>query len=267
MYKLTLQNRTALWDYLCHEPEMNLFFLGDLENFGFESENVEFYAMDRSDKKDFDCVLLRYHDHFQLYSIYEDYDAEAVAAFLSTFPEVLDLNGKENVISRIAHFFPKFTMRPTYMSRCNQILTDAPLPDGITIRTLENSDAAAAIDMYLLIDEFAKTYRNQREKQIALLQESIARGELILGAFQADDQIAALGQTTAAYSESAMIIGIAAHPEMRGQGIASALVSELCTRTFANGCKYICLFYDNPKAGAIYRRIGFTEIGKYVMFR
>ena len=89
MYKLTLQDRTALWDYLCHEPEMNLFFLGDLENFGFESENVEFYAMDRSDEKDFDCVLLRFHDHFQLYSIYEDYNAEAVAAFLSTFSEIL----------------------------------------------------------------------------------------------------------------------------------------------------------------------------------
>ena len=74
MYKLTLQNRAALWNYLCHEPEMNLFFLGDLENFGFESENVEFYAMDRSDEKDFDCVLLRFHDHFQLYSIYEDYN-------------------------------------------------------------------------------------------------------------------------------------------------------------------------------------------------
>ena len=222
--------------------------------------------MDRSDEKDFDCVLLRFHDHFQLYSIYEDYHAEAVAAFLSTFSEVADLNGKETVIAHVANFFPKFKMRPTYMSRCNQILTDAPLPDGITIRALDDSDAAAAVDMYLLIDEFAKTYRNQREKQIKLIQDSIARGELILGAFQDDGQIAALGQTTAAYSESAMIIGIATHPEMRGRGIASALVSALCKRTFANGCKYICLFYDNPKAGAIYHRIGFTEIGKYILF-
>jgi predicted GNAT family acetyltransferase len=29
--------------------------------------------------------------------------------------------------------------------------------------------------------------------------------------------------------------------------------------------KYLCLFYDNPKAGNIYKRLGFKDVDKWVM--
>jgi predicted GNAT family acetyltransferase len=29
--------------------------------------------------------------------------------------------------------------------------------------------------------------------------------------------------------------------------------------------QFLCLFYNNPEAGAIYRRIGFREMGAYMI--
>ena len=31
--------------------------------------------------------------------------------------------------------------------------------------------------------------------------------------------------------------------------------------------KLLCLFYDNPEAGRIYKRLGFTDIGMWTMYR
>ena len=40
-------------------------------------------------------------------------------------------------------------------------------------------------------------------------------------------------------------------------------IIDMRTNTKKN--KYLCLFYDNPKAGAIYKRLGFIDTEKWVM--
>ncbi len=41
-------------------------------------------------------------------------------------------------------------------------------------------------------------------------------------------------------------------------------LSKLCSDLLKRN-KTLCLFYDNPKAGRVYRRIGFKEIGIWTM--
>lgn len=64
---------------------------------------------------------------------------------------------------------------------------------------------------------------------------------------------------------SAMIVSVATRPGFRGRGYASATVAALCRGAFAGGKQFLCLFYDNPDAGRIYRRLGFAELGQYAM--
>jgi predicted GNAT family acetyltransferase len=80
-----------------------------------------------------------------------------------------------------------------------------------------------------------------------------------------DGRIASAAATTAENSASAMVVGVATTPEYRGQGLATRVVSGLCRDVLAGGRAFLCLFYDNPAAGAIYRRIGFQETGTWVM--
>lgn len=41
-------------------------------------------------------------------------------------------------------------------------------------------------------------------------------------------------------------------------------MTKLCHELLAEG-KMLCLFYDNPEAGSIYKRLGFEDIGKWMM--
>ncbi|MNB76202.1 Acetyltransferase (GNAT) family protein [compost metagenome] len=79
-----------------------------------------------------------------------------------------------------------------------------------------------------------------------------------------EGRVIATASTTAENSVSAMVISVATHPDYRGQGLASGVVSALCSELNTEG-KSLCLFYDNPKAASIYKRIGFHDVGDWTM--
>lgn len=72
--------------------------------------------------------------------------------------------------------------------------------------------------------------------------------------------------TTAENSQSAMIVGVGTRPGYGKKGYATHCMLKLCRDLLAEG-KSICLFYDNPAAGRIYKRIGFEDIGFWSMVR
>jgi len=78
-------------------------------------------------------------------------------------------------------------------------------------------------------------------------------------------QIIASAGTTAENSASAMIVGVCTARGHRGRGIASRLVSFLCSQLIGQRFQSLALFYDNPEAGHIYRRLGFTDAGDWMM--
>ncbi|MNN97268.1 FR47-like protein [compost metagenome] len=61
-----------------------------------------------------------------------------------------------------------------------------------------------------------------------------------------------------------MLVAVATHPDYRGQGLATRVVAKLCTDLLAEG-KSLCLFYNNPQAGLIYKKLGFSDIGSWTM--
>lgn len=264
------KDREEILRYVRKEPEMNLFLIGDIENFGVESETVNFYLHEEKDRWDF--LILRFHQFYILYSQYEDYNAAEAIAFLSEQEKVDCISGKTVLLERIAAAFPQWKIDSTYMSRCNDIEDGAESsfgePDGLVIRRLEREDVAEAIDLLSDIEEFAKTYKKkERKEQIRRMEEEMAQGsKAAVGGFLNGSMIS-VASTSAENSESAMVVGVATVKEHRGKGYASAVVRALCQDCFERGKKYICLFYDNPVAGRIYNRIGFKELGEYGMLR
>lgn len=73
-----------------------------------------------------------------------------------------------------------------------------------------------------------------------------------------------VAQTTAENSKSAMVVGVATRKDCRGKGLMSQCLSKLCRDVLAEG-KSLCLFYDNPKAGRVYHKLGFVSIDKWAM--
>lgn len=263
--ELKNEDRKLILEYIRQEPEMNLFMLGDLENYGVCSENINFYAGECDDGS-WDFLLLRFYEYYLIYSPDLDYDCDTAAEFLQARqPE--SISGKLELVQKLQPFFPQFSVQPTYMSRCNQVKSTYAAPEELSIRLLTEEDIPESVDLYLKIIEFAKTYEGRREKSIQTAKEVLRTGgKTIMGGYR-NGVLTAIAETAAENSESAMITGVATDPHARGNGYASAVVSQLCRSCFSQGKDFLCLFYDNPAAGRIYKRIGFEEVGQYAMLR
>jgi uncharacterized protein len=81
-----------------------------------------------------------------------------------------------------------------------------------------------------------------------------------------DEQMTACVSTTAENSISAMIVGVCTRKEYRRKGLATSIMQKLFKDVLNEG-KVLCLFYNNPEAGRIYKRLGFRDIGKWTMYR
>lgn len=262
MRRCTEADRQAILDYIDHEPEINLFIYGDVETVGVDTPPVQVWAESGSGGWDF--LILQYFDNYILYSQNPVYDVDAAVAFLRE-RNVQGVSGKKELLARLAPHFPGKSCKLTYMSRCNAVnpAFAAQPPAGITVRELGPDDLDQTLGLLRGIEEFSDSYHGEAREREELAQ-CWKCGGMMMGAFK-KERLVSTAQTTAASSRSAMVVGVATRPEERGHGYASAVVAELCRRSFAQGREFLCLFYDNPAAGRIYHRIGFAEVGSWSM--
>ncbi len=212
---------------------------------------------------------LKYFDFYIVYSQNAAYDAQAVAAFLQD--KTIDcISGKAQLVERLQPYFPELTVRRTYLSRCGKPGRRAARikTADAQLKRLNAEDAADVCTLLSQIEEFADTYRGENaiEKNTRQMVMNLAHGSILYGVY-ANGALVATAATSAANSVSAMVVGVATLPAYRNRGYASAAVARVCRDSFAEGKNFLCLFYDNPDAGRIYRRIGFKEIGQYAMMR
>lgn len=262
MRKLKEEDRQQLLEYVSREPEMNLFFIGDIENYGIDTEEVSIYVQE--DRQGWDCVLLRYFDFYIIYSQKEKYQAAAVAEFLEG--RAVDcISGKTGLVKQMAPFYRDKKIQETLMCRCDRNSLGRSGTAAAEIRRLAEADIPEMMRLYLEITEFAPSYRDPKksEKQLA---EEFGKGELAVGMYK-NGRLVSLAKTSASNSRSTMLVGVATALDERKKGYATAVIEELCRQVFEEKREFICLFYDNPEAGRIYRRMGFEEIGPYSMMR
>lgn len=266
MIALTEKDRPAILEYLSAEPEMNLFFIGDIESYGVDTPPVQIYAHPAAGSWDF--LLLQYFDFYIVYTRGQTYDTAALAEFLKE-RRVDCLSGKLELLEPMTAYFPQRTLEPTYLCRCNAVNQDAcrPLPAGTELRRLTEADLDEVTRLLLEVEEFADSYKGEDGPQRCRRgnAENLKNG-LLYGLFE-NGRMVCTAQTSADNSQSAMVVAVATDKSARGRGYASNVVSALCRASFARGKQFLCLFYDNPVAGRIYHRIGFETIGRYAMLK
>jgi aminoglycoside 3-N-acetyltransferase len=259
------QDREMILAYLRSEPEYNLFLIGDIENFGMATDFQDVMAFRKDGRTN--SVLLRYHHGFIPYSQDKDFALPPLLAALDT-PNLRFLSGKRTVMDRLKPYFPDYCWRTTYLMRLGKEgLAEAadmrPEPAGLVMRTATVEDIPQLVDFLTSIAEFAR--QGTREERIGQLEKGISIDRSHYYLYWHDGQVIASAGTAAENSLSAMVIAVATAPQWRGIGLASRLVDALSRDLLAERMQYLCLFYDNPAAGRIYRRLGFIDVGEWVM--
>ncbi|MBN2604258.1 MAG: GNAT family N-acetyltransferase, partial [Bacilli bacterium] len=117
-------------------------------------------------------------------------------------------------------------------------------------------------DLLESIDEFAYASK-AREDFVEDKMTSLKMGDTYF--IEDNHEIIASVAATAESSVSAVVVAVATKENFRNKGLATALMCKLMDEYIHVKKKALCLFYDNPKAGNIYKRLGFKEMDMWVM--
>ena len=263
MIKLKESERSRLLRYLATEPEINMFFIGVIENHCIDSDEVTVFAEVNSTKDGWNIVILKYYDNYILYSHDDVYKVNDVVNLLKE--DIVDsINGKANIIRRIAPFFPNMKVEEKTMLRLDN-LKETPFELGkVKVRLLKPEDAGMIIDLYAQNIEFESNFLNNREKYIIERRNNLA-GEGIAVGLMYKNKLVSVAEISADNDLTGLIVGIATHPKYYGQGFATQAITALCSEAFRRGKKHICVFHDNPKIKNLLTNIGFEEKSHYAL--
>ncbi|MCF8009434.1 MAG: GNAT family N-acetyltransferase [Halanaerobiales bacterium] len=258
--ELNENDKAKVIKYLIAEPALNLFMLGDIENYGFN--NVDFQRLwgEFDNQGKIKSVLLRYYDNNIIYSR-GDYNVEKISEVIkANNPKML--TGKKESVQKLDSFLEISNKRDTYFTKLNKA---KELYKGNLLNKVKKTrvkEVKYLWELHKRIKEFDDLESLERKEK--KYKDKTGRGYHILN--EKGNKAISCAETTAENSYSAMIIGVATDPDYRNKGLASAVMSKLCKEVLKEG-KELCLFYDNPKAGKIYKRIGFEDIGIWSMWK
>jgi uncharacterized protein len=257
--RLTKHDHDQLFSFLQKEPSFNLFIIGDIESFGYDADFQEIWGeLDETGK--LKAVLLRYYNSYIPYA-QGNFDVEGFAALIrQTSASSFILSGKSAIVGRFEQWLPLGNKRVMYFCECDTDEHANEMDHSIEIKEATLEDVDRIIELRRRIAEFV-VGPNAREMLVKGMEAKTARTYYI----EKNGNIVASASTSAENSLSAMIVGVCTDEEHRKKGYASAIVAKLIRDLLSEG-KTLCLFYDNPKAGSIYKRLGFRDIGTWTMY-
>lgn len=242
------QDRAQVMDYLNKERVLNLFFVGDINNFGFDHDFQKVY-MDEDEQGVIQAVYLRYHDSFLMSSYTKTIDQEFVNRIIQE-EKIMHISGEQSCVDAIELagfknddcYFCKMVNQPELPTKTIEVATIEDIPEINQVLT-------AAFDHEVVVREetlLTKTGRTYFMRE--------------------NGKIVAVASSTAETDGLAMIVGVGTIEECRGKGYASEVMKKLCSDLLKED-KVPCLFYNNPAAGRIYHRLGFEDIGRWALRR
>lgn len=251
MHKCVEADRKKLTDYLYQNPALNLFIIGDLYNYGFDSEIQDIYVDE--DETGIHGLILRYRNSLLVQSdegkIYPDFIAELIAHHQITsingeasLVEKYKLTGKENILC--------------YFSQCKELKN---APEMTAVESFGPEDAQE-------ISEVFKSAFKNFSANLDEIQESLAKKLDRVYGVRVDGKIVSIARSTAECPGLAMLVGVATLASFRNHGYAQQTVAKLTADLLAEG-KAPCLFYENPIAARIYERLGYNRVGKWRIVR
>jgi hypothetical protein len=263
MHKATNKDIKDIMDFVSLEPEFNIFTIGDLESFSLDNDKCQVFL--HASNKEIKAVILLYHTYLTLY--FRDFSIE-LNSVINKLDELLKngatvLSGKKEVIETVQGKLAAQIKSTSddYFAKCEVIIPMKDLPME-KVQFATEKDAREIVELFDRIPEF------HGQNSIEEYAETLKDGSRKTTILKINDQIVSTASSTAETKDSAMIIGVATEPNsrFRRKGYASACVSKLVQDLNSRG-KSACLFYDNPAAGSIYKKIGFRDMGFWKMLR
>jgi len=259
--KLSAEFAKKILDYVIDEKEYNLYIISNMENQGFEKEYITYYG-DVDNEGKLKGIMVKFFNIYTIYTKSENWDKEGFVDILND-SELGMISGKERFVEELiksglqveefeAHHYA--TMR-------EQKSEESDKQGNGKIDKLEKV-TTDMVEEVVQLRESIPEFMKGSGKFGQILREGISNGTARAYCIRDKGKMVAFAQTSAENSQSAMITSVMTHLDHRKKGYATLCVEKLCYELIEDGIS-LCLYYVNPDAGKIYRKIGFKEIGTW----
>jgi predicted GNAT family acetyltransferase len=254
---LTALSYDLIYTFCNQNPALNLYFLGNLESLGVESDICQFWGSFDDDGA-LTGVLMRYMDGWNI--------ADGPGCDYAGFGQIVDGHpaGAARLQDNTRHVesFLPYLQRYQAQETSTEYLCDldpldfTPTCKSWPVRRAAISDFDALCRFYAAAGHMSRTPRG--------VERPLQDGRVFI--VEVGNQIVSSVLTNAETKRLAMIGGVFTPPAHRGAGYASTAMVALCRSLIADGIRPV-LYYDNPAAGGIYRRLGFKDLGLWKSVR
>ncbi|WP_407269245.1 GNAT family N-acetyltransferase [Radiobacillus sp. PE A8.2] len=257
--QLTSNDHAICQQLINKNPAENLFIIGDIEAYGYEQDFQQVWGdFDENDK--LRAVLLRYEQNYIPFAD-GDFDAEGFAAIINQDENGKMMSGLKQITAAVEPYIAKdiISKREMYYAKCTQV----EQLDDVTevVKLAKVADIPKLKKLLTNVPEFSGIQFNADSKK-RNMEKGVARTYYI----EREGEMASSVSTAAENSISAMVVAVCTNANHKKQGLATQCLTKLSYDLLAEG-KELCLFYDNPEAGKIYKRIGFQDIGYWTMYK
>ncbi|MFI3212459.1 MAG: GNAT family N-acetyltransferase [Eubacteriales bacterium] len=252
--RLTLcreRDQEILLTYLKKDPVRNTFLIGDILNYGFDSEIQSVWA--DFEYKECKAVYLWFCNNLLIYSEEEKLYEDSMEAIL-LMKKPSQVMAKKSHLEQMQPYLESFSIHSKDLFALNNRKKETKTRYQYKVAT--NQDANRIYD-FLQSGELAPLYAAKE-----MVEKRIETGEGVHYFMEEEGQIVAHINSAAATPYSVMIGGLFTRAEDRGKGYASFLVEELSKRLVEEG-KTPCLISNHLSENNLFLALGFDRIGEF----
>jgi len=258
---LTEADAEALADLCARHPLRLLTPRLNIDLYGFQGPSLRSWGAFLPNGRTMIGLLFRLNNTM----IAVDGDGECSAAFSAVIDSetgVAGVRGSSEVVSGIQAGLRRYNPTDWEDSFFLRLLRAPGCPPE-TLALARRADMADLDKLACLYAEAGTMYRSRANVATKLAETRVfVVEEPALGRRAA--RIASCALLSPEGRDAGLIGGVFTLPSARGKGYAAACVSALAI-DIQRDAKLPCLFYENPIAGRIYRRLGFEECGRWAV--
>jgi predicted GNAT family acetyltransferase len=241
-------DREKINAWLYRKKEINLFFIGDIANSGFESKDQKVWLDE--DEKGIHALYLLWHSSLDIQS-YEGRIDEAFLEELRRKHRIVSIAGERHLIEPL-----KLEGLPVHtdcrFAALHRMQGDPVTRDAVFLGEEDAEEIA----------ELLKKSFGENAGSASIIQRTMQEGSGRYVGVLVNGKVVSTASSSAECDGLAMAVCVCTDPAYRRRGYASECIAFLCENLLAEK-KTPCLFYENPEAARIYKKLGFEDIGQW----
>lgn len=230
------------------------FIVSDMLRNNYMGKNFKVYGEFEENK--LQSILLSNFNNLTYYAK-SDRDANVYKDIIVDLP-FEKISGPSNLVEKLIPFVNIQSDRLSYMGYVEKIGIKRKYPH-LQVKYISTDDEIGMqYDLLLSAKEYLGVMPDSKEKYITG-QRKIINTNSRTAYLLIDDKMVSSCSTISEYDKSAIVTGVVTSPEFRNKGYGSEVLICLFETLISEG-KNPYLFYSNPVASSVYKKLGMEEV-------